>query len=352
MISELLREDRAHILEYADASLRELRGSRIFITGGTGFVGTWLLEAFAAANAAYGLGATAVVLTRNRERFAHRAPHLATDPAIVPYDGDATSFAYPDGNFTHVVHAATERWFDPDRVHPLGILERDFAATQRVLAFAAACGARRVLFTSSGAVYGSSGTALAKISESFPGAPFLDQAKSLYGESKRLSELACHAYARQGGFAVVIARLFAFVGPHLPLDEGYAVGNFLRDAIAGRPIAVAGDGTPRRSYLYAADLAVWLWTILLRGAPGAVYNVGSPEGLSIRALAEAVARVTGSQHGVTVARTADSHASPASYVPDTALAQSTLGLRVWVDLQSALARSFAYLVREKGSPVA
>lgn len=338
----VLAADRRHILERTGTVWESMRGARIFITGGTGFVGTWLMEAFCAANAAHDLHARAVLLTRDPARFRARSPHLADDPAIEFAIGDAASFTEPIGNFDYVIHAATERSFPPDALRPLGIFEPDVIATRRVLDFAVSRGVRRVLFTSSGAVYGSGAAALKHVSETYLGAPDSLDPRAVYGLSKRISEFACASYARVHGLETLVARLFAFVGPHLPLDEGYAVGNFIGDVLNRRAIAIAGDGTPRRSYLYAADLAVWLWTILARGAQGRAYNVGSPDAVTIRELAERVAGTLSPGTSVSVAGLPVPGTAPSSYVPDTSRAEQELGLRAWIDLTEALRRTHAF----------
>ena len=163
----------------------------------------------------------------------------------------------------------------------------------------------------------------------------------LYGEGKRLSELLCAVYARQYGIEAVIARCFAFVGPYLPLEGHYAAGNFLGNGLRGEAIQIGGDGTPRRSYLYAADLAVWLWTLLFRGQPARSYNVGSEDDLSIADLAH---RVAGQFSGlpVNIARTPAPGQMPERYVPATKRAQIEMGLRQTVALESALSKTIRW----------
>lgn len=343
MVPLVLADDRRHILEHAAPDLWEpLRDQTIFVTGGTGFVGSWMMEAFAAANAAFDLHARAVLVTRDAKRAIARAPHLFSNSCFDLNEGDASAFNVPSDCYTFIIHAATERWFQPDAERPLGVLDADFAATKRVLDLAAKSGTRRLLFTSSGAAYGPAASNIDHVPETSHCAPETTDARAAYGESKRLSEFACASYARIHGFDAVIARLFAFVGPYLPLDEGYAVCNFLADALNGRPIRIAGDGTARRSYLYGADLALWLWTMLLRGASGRIYNVGSAESISIRELAEAVVATVARGSAISIGSSPVPGAAPSHYVPDTTGAESDLGLQVTVALPEALTRTFSY----------
>jgi dTDP-glucose 4,6-dehydratase len=144
------------------------------------------------------------------------------------------------------------------------------------------------------------------------------------------------------GLEVSIARCFAFIGPHLPLDRHFAIGNFLRDALRGQPIAVQGDGRPYRSYMYAADLAVWLWTILVRGANCRAYNVGSEQAISIRDLAHEVAASVGGTVRMPELKPSNSTYPQSRYVPNTRRAADELGLTIETDLRAAVARTFAW----------
>jgi len=339
--SPISAADLELILEQTRASWEEMRGQRIFITGGTGFFGCWLVESFCHINRALGLGAQATVLSRNPEKFAAKAPLLAGDSAVTLLAGDVRSFDFPAGEFRFVIHAATETTgaqTDDD------LRSTIVAGTERVLDFAAQSGARKFLLTSSGAVYGPQPTTITHLPESYACAP--DPANA-YAAGKLAAELMCgerQRVARTRGveFDAKIARCWAFVGPHLPLDAHFAIGNFIGDALAGRAISIAGDGTPRRSYLYAADLAMWLWTILFRAPALTPINVGSGDDVSIRELAEVVARTLAPATQILVAKQAAPEAPVSRYVPSVELAEQLLGLRASVDLAEAIRRTAAW----------
>jgi dTDP-glucose 4,6-dehydratase len=330
MGSSSLAQDLNHVLAHTSEVWEALRGQNIFITGGTGFIGIWLTESFALANKRLNLNARALLLTRNPKRF--QAKHSS----IQFLEGDMRSFAYPDGEFAFVIHAATEQGHAPAN------FELDVQGTKHVLEFARTHGTRRLLFTSSGAVYGKQPSDLTHIPEDFAGAPSTVDLNSGYGHAKRASEFLCAMYAQQFGFAPVIARLFTFAGPYLPLDLNFAMGNFIRDVLAGGPLRIAGDGTPYRSYLYAADLAIWLWTLLIRGESARPYNVGSDQDLTIADLARAVAQNTIPETRIEIARNPTPGAQPSRYVPCVERARSELGLMPFIPLSEAIWRMYKW----------
>jgi len=332
-------EDLEHVLAHTRELWNEAKGASFFITGGTGFFGMWLLESFAHINDALGLGMCATVLTRDPERFAAKAPHLAQRKDLHFVPGDIRTFSFPEGEFRYVVHGATTSGAPVDN---LEMLETIIDGTRRVLDFASKHGTTKFLYLSSGAVYGKQPDDLSHIPEDYRGAPDPLDPNSAYGEGKRVGELLSVLQSKQSGFEAKMARCFAFIGPHLPLDAHFAAGNFIRDAIAGGPIVVKGDGRSVRSYLYASDLAGWLWAILFQGRSGAAYNVGSEEVITVAGLAQLVAsslrcsvEFAGSPDGLLSTR----------YVPSAQQSQKSLLLSAEVSCNDALLKTADWLLK-------
>jgi len=303
-VSQLRSEVSELVLGSADL-WPALADARIFLTGASGFFGCWLLETLLFANDHFGFHTKVVALTRDPERFLSRAPHLAGHSAVTLWPGDIQDFATPPGPFSHILHAAAEVNSDQ------GLLQGGL----RVLAMEA----ERFLLVSSGAVYG---PADGFLSENHSPSP-----STAYGLAKLQLEEACHKRA-------VIARCFAFLGPYLSLNSGLAAADFLRDALAGRPLTLQSNGQTRRSYLYAGDLAIWLWTLLLRGQPGRCYNVGSDRVTTVLELAELMA---GSLPVQVLGKSAGG-----DYLPDTTRAQQELGVAQTVALKTQVTRTLAW----------
>ncbi|MGZ4961730.1 MAG: NAD-dependent epimerase/dehydratase family protein [Limisphaerales bacterium] len=335
-----LAADLDHVLAHTRELWDELRGQRIFVTGATGFFGCWLLETFAWANDQLALDARLVALTRNADAFRLKAPHLCSRSDVQLHVGDVRDFTFPAGQFSHVIHAATESATKLGAENPQVMFDTVVDGTRRALEFAKVCGARKFLLTSSGAVYGPQPANLMHVSEEFPGAPDTTNPASAYAEGKRAAELLCVLHSKANpGLEAKIARCFAFVGPYMALDVHFAIGNFIRDALRGGPIKIGGDGTPYRSYLYAADLAAWLWAILFKGANCRAYNVGSPRAVTIAETAEAVQRVFQGKPKIEIAQQPVPGKPISRYVPDVSRAEKELGLKDWIGLDEAIRRT-------------
>ncbi len=306
-----------------------LRSQSIFLTGGTGFIGRWLVESLLHADRLLGLGLRLTVLSRDPGLFLAAHPHLAC-PALRMHTGDITQFGFPQGEHAFAIHAALPVAGDSaDR-----LVETARLGSERVAQFARQAATQRLLHISSGAVYGARAGEHGPISEDAPtdGA----QSPNQYTMAKRTEE-AVLADALAG--RIVTARCFAFLGPGLSAATGTAAGQFMDRAARGLPVVLRGDGTPVRSYQYASDMARWLLTLLALGPTGRAFNVGSSEAVSIRDLAQRLHHAAGiAAEPAMGAASAPGRAGDA-YVPSVERAARELGLANAVSLDEGIRRS-------------
>lgn len=332
-----------------DRSERLWRGfdsKPLFITGGTGFFGRWLLEGLVRAQTRFDLELDVTVLSRDPAGFAAKTPRVAAAPFINFLAGDVIGFSPPVRPFAYVIHgAATSARATFEGEDPLAKFDMAAQGARRVLDLAVRCRPERVLLVGSGSVYGGLTETVGAVGEEYPGAPETTDLGAALGHGKRVAEFLGAWYGEKHGLSISIARCFSFVGAFLPMDIHYAIGNFIHNALFNDEILVRGDGAALRSYLSADDLILWLLTILFDGAPGRIYNVGSDQAISIGDLAI----LAGAElaPGKPVRRLGVPQGGDRScYVPRIERARHELGLEVRTDLPEAIRRTAA-VVREE-----
>lgn len=338
----IVQQDIETIVKIVGTDLNRLQGKRLFITGGTGFIGTWLLETISRLNEGWEHPCIVYVLTRNPQAFAHKMPHLAARSEFLFLQGDISSFEYPDHACDLIIHAAAP--VEPKIVNknPLDVAETIVNGIRRVLKLASIKQVESFMYISSGAVYGSQPAELERIPENYQGAPDISSFRSAYGEAKRYGEVLCALYFQRLAVPVRIVRPFTFVGCYQNLDSGFAVTDFIKNSLCGLPIEIQGDGTPIRSYCYSADLTIALLKILLGGRAGRAYNVGSEDGISIRELAQRIVAITGATVEIKVMQPTQEGRKPASYVPDISRLRTELDYEPHYSLDESLKRTISW----------
>jgi dTDP-glucose 4,6-dehydratase len=341
LLKGIIEQDLDAALERTRALWTEMSGSRLLLTGATGFVGTHLLESIRHARERTGADVRVIAPARHPGRLHARLPWTKDAPWLQVVQGDIRWFAMPPGAIDFAIHSANTASPGEIAGDTPAIVRMVVEGSSRAYALAAAAGARRVLQLSSGSVSGTHRTPSPPVTEDDPGVPESGTPAGLLAWAKRDAEQALLAASRESSrTGVVFARGYALCGPWLPLDSAFAFGNFLGAALRGEPVIVSGDGTPVRSYLYSGDMVVWLWTMLLNGVPGRAYNLGSEHDISIGGLAHRVAALIGGT--VEIAGTPVAGVPAHWHVPSTARARTELGLQETVPLNDAIVRSAAW----------
>lgn len=346
LANPLVRADLESLAEHLHL-LEPLRGKHLLLTGGTGFFGKWLL-ALCDLLDERGWGLRVSVVSRDPQAFLQREPRYRECTWLSWIHSSLSELPPQDLRVDFVLHAATDSSVagQADRI---ALLDGIYTGTCNLLELAVRGGVKRVLMVGSGAQYGASDSADGRMYESSAAACPSHDSRHVYGEAKRLQEMLGALYAERYGFEVSFSRCFAFVGPGLPLDGHFAIGNFIGDALAGRPIVLNSEGSALRSYLYAADLAVWLLGLLASGQNNTIFNVGSDQALSIAQLARRVAALLAPELEVRIPAAGGNGLRPA-YVPDLGNARQ-LGLDIWTALDQAILRTAAWHRQAEGAAV-
>jgi dTDP-glucose 4,6-dehydratase len=339
---ELVRRDCQEALKGNLEDLAALKGCRLLVTGGTGFLGTWIAEAVSCLNDDFGFGLELTLLARHTELFTEEVPHLAHRKDLSLRRLDVRSMAEVPQDTSHVIHAAATPDGRAHATNPVETMHVIAAGTASVLQAVERCSSfTRMLNVSSALVYGAQPGSLDGIPEDFAGAPSLGAVSSAYAEAKRYAETYCSAARSQLKLPVVTARPFAFVGPYQSLERPWAINNFLREALNGQPLRVQGDGQTVRSYLYGADAALWLLVILARGEPGQAYNVGSAEAVTLEKLASTISAKVSPRPEVRLHSAGSTRVPTSRLVPDVRRA-GALGLKATMTLDRALEQTIAW----------
>ena len=330
-------------IEIETKLVKNLKNKSFLITGASGFFGGRILDYLIKQNLEKNLNLSIFCLTRNISKVLLNSPVYLNFSFIKFLEGEISTFSFPDIYVDYVIHMAAVTAEETNaNISQLYKLKNFIDGTENILKFCVKRGVKKVLFTSSGVVYGDYGEYYTKVPETFIGAPLTTNVESAVGEGKRVAEFLCAYYHDRFNLDYVVARCFSFAGIGLPLNLHYALGNFINDAINGRNIFVKGDGTQLRAYLDVDDLSIWLLEMLVSKTPAKVYNVGSDESISILKLAELVKDLINPKLRIDCKGNSNLSVGSFSrnfYVPNIDRVKNDLNLDVWTSLKKTILNS-------------
>ena len=332
-MNKIIEEDTNFIFTQLKniVDLSKLNNSNILITGGTGLFGKSILDALICIHNFYEFKIT--VLSRNKNNFLFNYPKYNLE-FINFISGDIRNFDCKRQDFDYIIHAATPASAKLEKENPKEMYSVILEGTKNIIDIAKNMNVKKLLFTSSGAVYGEQYQSIKSFKEDYQGIPI-----TYYGKAKKISE----NIFLNSNINVSIARCFAVTGPYLNLNIHFAIGNFIKDAIENRDIIIKGDGRPLRSYLYTADLVIWLLAILLKSENKSIYNVGGRNGISIYDLAKKVSKQVNNYTGkVDILTKSNYNYTTPKYIPNNKKIIKELGVKENYTLDEAIKRTIEW----------
>jgi len=336
---KIVEADVAEVLSKQNAKLDALRGKNIFISGGTGFLGIWLIEMIYELNSKYNFNLRVTIFSRNAKNFPNNHIKFKNLNYITYINGDVRYLSEIPKNTEYIIHAASLSDRRIAASTPNTVAETIGLGTMQILKASNLLeNLNKFVLLSSSLIYGKQAWELESIEEDYAGNISCDQVGNVYAESKRFSEILAQAYLNEFKLPIVVLRPFAFIGPHLSLQLPWAGTDFIRDSLLGGPIRIMGDGTTVRSFMYASDYAFWVLASLANGSPRKKYNVGNPEAIKLIDFAELI--VNQFEPNITIlTNVGQQNQSKSRLVPNVNNAMKDLDVSITVPLIKAIERT-------------
>ena len=319
--------------------INQLRNSEILVTGGTGFLGKWIVDAVTFLNDNFSFNIKLYLLARRNSQHIDNIISKRDDMVFIK--NDIRNLTEIPKSIEYIIHAAATPDNREHMSNPIEIMDIISQGTKQVLDAALALDSvKKILNISSGQVYGTLRSS--RISEKNIGILDINSIKSIYPEAKRYSETLALAYKSLYKLPIVQVRPFSFIGPNMGLDKPWAINNFIKDAIKFKKIKILGNGKPIRSYMYPSDAVWWLLNMLVDSQSGIVYNLGSPEGISLENLAIKIRSKLGNDIHIEIL---NMNEDDSTFVPDIDFIKNKLAVDIKVNIDEALDKTLDWATR-------
>jgi dTDP-glucose 4,6-dehydratase len=338
--NELITNDCAHSYSRVSKKLKNLKGKSLLITGGTGFMGSWVCEMVHYMNTAHDMNINLFVMARNQDRFDRNLPHLKNLKNIKFICSDVRNNLDLPKSINYIIHAAAR----PDnRFHASRPFESMTTVGEGISAILQSAtrlsNLENIVNVSSSAVYSTNLEKGEKFSEESLGLCGDNRVSNSFSAANRYSEALCSAARSELRLPIITIRPFTFCGAYQSIDSPWAINNFINDALHKRPIRIHGDGEDIRSYMYGSDLAVWVLVIMLHAKNGGVYNVGNSNGYSLKEIAGKVARYFQPESNIMINTSLVADHRHSILLPDVKKAKQDFGLEQFTDIDTTIKRA-------------
>ena len=339
---KLPKQDLVNLAKEFSNDINTFNKKSFLITGGTGFIGKWLIATLNELNKTNNFHISLTILTRDKNKF---ITTFVDDKDIKNLEFIESDIRYLDKidnkelNFDYIILGANDATYDFS-LNPNLLTDTLISGTRLLIEKFVTNKTKKILHLSSGAVYGDIAECSRGVKENDKANFDITNLGSMYGISKLLVESILNDLSIKKDIKIINARCFAFVGPYLPLDKHFAIGNFINNCLNSESIIVNGDGSPVRSYMYAADMVKGLLKSL-KSKKSLTINIGSDKAVSISDLANLVSNELGNPN-VIIKNNGKSHPEKSNYyLPDITLLKS-LGYKESYDLKSSITKTYKF----------